>query len=193
MNVFSKLAVAGILLGGATGYVQAQTAQPEPVQTTQDAQTADNDDMMGFGHGRHHGERHGMGEHRGETRGEGRGGRMMQMNDANGDGFIGEEEAAAMADHAFIRLDQNQDGTLDKSEFATPRHRGGGWRAWFGLGADEAAAVQKVREEKFATLDADKDGKLTKAEFFAEAKAKLAAADTDKDGKVSPWEFRAAK
>ena len=46
--------------------------------------------------------------------------------------------------------------------------------------------VEKVRKDKFATLDTNKDASLDKAEFFAEAKAKLAAADTDKDGKVTP-------
>jgi hypothetical protein len=179
MNTTLKLALASTLLAGTVGFATAQTAdQPPPPQ----------DEMMMADRG---GDRDGHGGwHRGRGHGE-RGGRMMRMIDANGDGFIGDDEAAAMADRVYMRLDQNNDGSVDKAEFATP-HRRGGIRAWFGFGADELAAVQKVREEKFATQDADKDGKLTKAEFFADAKARLAAADTDKDGKVSPWEFRAA-
>ena len=67
--------------------------------------------------------------------------------------------------------------------------RKGGWFNW-GNSA-EAAAVLKVRTDKFAALDTDKNASVSKAEFFVDAKAKLAAADTDKDGKVTPWEFRA--
>jgi hypothetical protein len=183
MNTTSKLAVVGLLLASTMGYAYAQTAEQTAPDTNQEEQ------MMadrGEGHGGRHYGRHG--DHHGGKRG----GRMMQIMDANSDGVIGEDEAAAMADHMFMRLDRNEDGSVDKTEFTTRGHRRGGVRGWFGFGSDEAAAVQKVREDKFAVLDADKNGMLTKVEFFAEAKAKLGAADADKDGKVSPWEFRAA-
>ncbi len=192
MKPIQKFALIGLFLAGTAGYVAAQTAETAPAPETQTADRSDGQGWGWWGHGGKHGRGHsdGMGDEMGgEHHG---GGRMMQMIDANGDGAIGEDEAAAMADRMFQHLDENNDGTVDKAEFTTPQHRGGGMRSWLGLGTDEAAAVQKVREEKFVALDADKDGKLTKAEFFAEAKAKLAAADTDKDGKVSPWEFRAA-
>jgi hypothetical protein len=39
-------------------------------------------------------------------------------------------------------------------------------------------------------MDADKSGKVSKAEFMAEGKARFASADADKDGVVTPWEFR---
>ena len=45
---------------------------------------------------------------------------------------------------------------------------------------------------RFATLDADKDGKATRAEFMAAAQARFKAADADGDGRVTPWEMRAA-
>ena len=152
-----------------------------------DGDSADNggDDgyngRMGRGHGRH---------------GMMRGGMML---DANNDGVIGEEEAATLADRFFMRLDDNNDGTLSEAEFTTRggrgehrgMHRGMGWRAWFGLSQDEADAVAKVRKDKFAALDTDKNASLSKAEFFADAKTRLAALDSDKDGKVTVWEFRA--
>lgn len=140
-----------------------------------------------------------MGEGGGRMMGEGRGGgRMMAMLDTNGDGAIGDDEAAAIADRMFSRIDANGDGVISQEEFTSgPRGRGmkqgGSWRAWLGLSSDEAAAVQKVRADKFAALDTDKNGSLSKQEFFAEAKARFAAADTDKDGKVTPWEFRAQR
>ncbi len=51
----------------------------------------------------------------------------------------------------------------------------------------------------FAKADADKDGKLSLAEFKASCKdpakgeAKFTAADTDKDGFLTPEELKAAK
>ncbi len=125
--------------------------------------------------------------HRG---GHGKGGRHMQIVDANGDGVIGDDEAATLADHAFNRIDSDGSGDVSVDEFSTVRGEGHGWRNWFGSGAQNDAAVDGLKA-KFATLDADKDGKLTKGEFLADAKARFTAADTDKDGKVSPWEFRA--
>jgi hypothetical protein len=184
-NLIALAAIAAVL--GLTPMIApalAQTAEPEPNQQLAPDQEMGDEalDQMA--------EIHGPGKHGRHHEGR-RGARMMRMIDANADGVIGEDEAAAMADRIFMRMDQNSDSTLDKAEYATPRHRRG-MRAWLGFGAEEVAAVQKVREEKFATLDADKDGKLIKVEFFAEAKTKFASADADKDGKVTPWEFRAA-
>jgi len=50
----------------------------------------------------------------------------------------------------------------------------------------------------FAKADADKDGKLSLAEYKAvntkpDAEAKFAAADTDKDGFLTPEELKAAR
>ncbi len=208
----------------------AQTAEPPagpdagPGGPPPDDMTADGDEMGGWwGHhkGRHarggdcgwggegrHARWGGDGEGRGEP-GMGermghRGQRMMAMIDSNGDGAIGDDEAAAIADRMFSRIDANNDGSISQDEFTSgprgPGHGmragggwGGGWRAWLGLNSEEAAAVQKVRADKFAALDTDKNGSLSKQEFFAEAKARFAAADTDKDGKVTPWEFRAQR
>jgi EF hand len=145
-------------------------------------QMADRGNGEGHGNGRGHGE-----GHRG---GHGKGGRHMQMIDANGDGVVGDDEAATLADHAFNRIDSDGSGDVSVDEFSTVRGGGHGWRNWFGSGAQNDAAVAGLKV-KFATLDADKDGKLTKVEFLADAKTRFTAADTDKDGKVSPWEFRA--
>jgi EF hand len=152
------------------------SAQDSTTATPDTAQMADRGDgARGDRDGRHHG----GGKH---------GGRHMQMIDANGDGVIGDDEAAAIADHAFNRIDSDGSGELSVDEFSTVRG-GHGWRNWFGSGAQSTAMVEGLKA-KYATLDADKDGKLSKAEFLADAKVRFAAADADKDGKVSPWEFR---
>lgn len=149
----------------------------------------------GHKHGRHGGHDGRRGEGRmdnaeGGPMGGHRGMRGPMMIDVNGDGVIGADEAAAMADGMFMHMDHNMDGVVDKAEFTDGPGRGHGWWAgWFN--STEIAAIEKLRADRFAALDTDKDGKVTKAEFFADAQARLASADTDKDGKVSPWEFRA--
>jgi hypothetical protein len=135
--------------------------------------------MRGMGmHGmRGHGEMGGM-----------RGMRGMAMIDANNDNIIGDSEAASLADRGFMRLDRDGSGDLDEGEFTTVRKRGGWWKGWTGAQGEGIAEGLKA---KFATLDADKNAKVSKAEYMADARARFTAADTDKDGKVSPWEFYA--
>jgi EF hand len=190
--LLSSLAVAAI----ATPALAQNAGSPPPAEA--EDQDQDSDDSWGWrkhgghggGHGGEHASQHG-GKHGGEHGGMHRGKHhMMMMIDANADGAVSADEASALADGMFMRHDQNGDDVLDQSEFTTPPHgrRGGGW---FGWGKAEADAVLKVRQDKFAALDTNKDGKLSKDEFFAEAQSRMAAADTDKDGKVTPWEFRA--
>jgi EF hand len=180
MNSLAKLSIAtALMLTTAFGVAFAQQ--------TNDAPLPPGDEQMADQYN------HGDGRHGGHHDGKGRGGKggHMRMIDANGDGVIGEDEAASLADRAFMRHDKDRDGKLTEAEFiAGPGGKRGGWFNW---NSEEKAAVEKVRKDKFATLDANKDASVDKAEFFTEAKAKLAAADTDKDGKVSPWEFRAMR
>jgi Ca2+-binding EF-hand superfamily protein len=172
MQPFTKITASFLVLGLLSAPVFAQEGPPPP-----------SEEMAMNDHG-------GLGDHRGKHGHHGRKhGRMMQLIDANADGVINEDEAAALADGLFMRLDDNRDGSLSEAEFISgPKHR----RGWFNWNSDEAAAVEKVRKDKFEALDTDKNSTVSKVEFFAEAKARLAAADTDKDGKVTPWEFRAA-
>jgi uncharacterized low-complexity protein len=220
MTRLTSIALASaLLLGAAPGLAQAQNATEAPPSTQDETQdcasdamgeghdgcTMDRDGMGQHGMGRdgmghrdgRHGDKHarwrgdrrdGHGRHNGERH-------MMRIIDVNADGIINDDEAASLADFAFMRMDQDRDGTLSTAEFTEMRGfgRGDGFaRGWFNWGGkEEADAVLKVRKDKFTSLDADKNGSVSKAEFFADAKTKLAAADTDKDGKVTPWEFRA--
>ncbi len=181
MKTFIIASSIAALLVGAAGPTMAQTADPQ-----EQTQVAEGGDGMGHGDGHGDGKGHRGGKH--GRHGDDHGGRGMRIIDANGDGVIGDEEAAAIADRMFSRIDADNDGALTETEFTTVRK---GHRGWFNWSAAETDAVVKVRKEKFAALDADKDSKVTKAEFFADAKSRFAALDTDKDGKVSPWEFRA--
>jgi EF hand len=199
MNTFSKLSIASaLMLSTAFGVASAQQAnEPDPAPPAAQCEDGDgpdcDNDMAGNDDRRmgRHGGRHGDGEGRHSMGGRHGGGRGMQIFDANNDGVIGEDEAASMAERGFMRMDRDRDGKVTEAEFtAGPHGKRGGWFNW---NSDEQAAVEKVRKDKFATLDVNKDASLDKAEFFADAKAKLAAADADKDGKVSPWEFRASR
>jgi hypothetical protein len=212
MFKLTSLALASALtLGAAAGLVHAQSDNDAPSAPPARADAQDcGPDGMGDGcrMGPQDGDRDGMdwGHRRdkharwGDRDGHGRdgyghhgGGRMMRIIDANADGVINDDEAASLADFAFMRMDRDSDGALSETEFTEargPGRRDGGWFRW--LARDEAEAVLKLRKDKFVSLDADKNASLSKMEFFADAKAKLAAADTDKDGKVTPWEFRAS-
>lgn len=107
--------------------------------------------------------------------------------DINNDGYINADEAAALAEGMFMHIDRNHDGVIDQAEATTlPGH---GWRKWFG-GNPPQEMLDKLKVA-FAERDADKDGKVTKAEFMKFAETKYAGLDTAKDGKVSPWAFRA--
>ena len=59
-----------------------------------------------------------------------------------------------------------------------------------GYNSQRQAAMQQAKEERFAAMDADADGSVSKEEFLAAAQAHHAAADADGDGKVTPWEQR---
>ena len=41
----------------------------------------------------------------------------MRLIDINADGIINDDEAAALADGQFMRMDQNRDGSLTEVEF----------------------------------------------------------------------------
>jgi EF hand len=202
MKTISKFAVSSaVLMTLATGLAFAQQnaapTPPAPSATTDagsdNGPVADNgphDCMGGEGmgdHGRRHGRSRGDDMCR-EGRGGHRGMRHTMIIDSNGDGFIGPDEAASIADAMFTRIDQNHDNVIDESEVTAMADRHG-WRAWFG-GATPADVTAKLKQA-FAERDADKDGKVTKLEFMTFAQSRYASLDTAKDGKVSPWAFRA--
>jgi hypothetical protein len=163
MKRFLIASIAASLLASAAF---AQTATPQP--------PAQEQQMMERGH--HGKDRHGHGP--GGPRG---------LIDMNFDNVIGDDEAASMADREFQRIDGDRNGALSEAEFTAVRGKG----RWFGWAQSQDQAMTDGLKAKFATLDADKNASVTKAEFFADARTRYASADADKDGKVTPWEFRA--
>lgn len=105
--------------------------------------------------------------------------------DENQDGAVSAEEAASATDRVFTAMDGDDDGAITREEYLSVRMGpGDGWNP------TRQAARQAAKEARYAEMDLDRDGSVSKAEFIDGGKAHFEAADADKDGKVTPWEFR---
>ncbi len=104
--------------------------------------------------------------------GGGRGLPMMQMlrgADANKDGVITLDEALAVADKRFAILDRNKDGSIDKVDFDGMRKE-----------------MVDYRVKRFIhQFGADKDGRVTRAQFNAKAAERFAQMDVNSDGTIA--------
>lgn len=100
--------------------------------------------------------------------------------DANGDGSVTRDEFLARPNAMFDELDGNDDGVLSTAELAErPRHRGHGERGDHGRHAGPAH------------LDADRDGRITQAEFAAGGRMMFEHIDADGDGRITQAEAMA--
>ncbi|MBT4701989.1 MAG: hypothetical protein HOB79_13050 [Rhodospirillaceae bacterium] len=104
--------------------------------------------------------------------------------DQSGDGVVQPDEAAARFERRFGAYDADNDGMVVKDEYMAMRmrvaHRG-------------QAPKYSVLEAKFAGMDSNKDGKVSKAEFIAAGEREYMKSDSNGDGKVTVWEYRAAR
>jgi Ca2+-binding EF-hand superfamily protein len=107
--------------------------------------------------------------------------------DANKDGTVSTAEidgartkavatiAARRAEAAFAQLDTDKNGTLTPAEFAKL-----------------IKPADKLPPSPITSLDANKDGRITTAEYRAGMEARFARLDANKDGVVTPAEARPA-
>jgi hypothetical protein len=116
-------------------------------------------------------------------------GRMTAI-DSNNDNIISDDEAASQVESVFLVMDADEDSELTEEEYMAV-DIGPGFAGM--RNADRQKMMQQRKKARFVEMDADKNGKVSKAEFIAAGKARFDAADTDKDGKVTPWEFRAQR
>ena len=107
--------------------------------------------------------------------------------DTNDDGIISDSEAALHFEQRFVFLDANSDGSLTKDEFLR-------FRPPFHMGDSETLEnLIKRYELRLKTMDSDKDGKVSKAEYMGYHRKQFTAADANKDGKVGVWEYRSLR
>lgn len=131
--------------------------------------------------------------------------------DKDGDGMLSESEFIARAeqhlermlsraDRRLAALDDNGDGTVSAFEFAAragkrhgPRHaRAEGYPSMrHGKGPSAGHGWAEHARARFEAADADKDGRLSTAEFEARAKAMFEELDADGDGRLVREEIAA--
>lgn len=136
----------------------------------------------------------GMGQGRGMGMGQGRG---MNNPDApwrvrfasldeNHDGFISRDELRSNASGVFDAMDGDGDGQLTLAEYKSVR-----MGAQRGLNPARESMMQSRKVARFAPMDTNRDGKVSRAEFLtAHGEAMFARMDRDGDGRVTPLEFR---
>ncbi|MFN3868512.1 MAG: EF-hand domain-containing protein [Hyphomicrobiaceae bacterium] len=79
------------------------------------------------------------------------------------------EKFVERAERAFTRMDVNNDGEINAADFE-PRH---------------SARIDFAKQKRLASLDKDRDGKVTLDEFLAGPKDRFARLDLDGDGKIT--------
>ncbi len=127
--------------------------------------------------------------------------------DVNKDGVVSEVDRDAKLGQKFDEIDAGRDGQISREEW-TAHHRammervhgrmegmeqdgpkGRRGRGHRGMGH---GGMGMMPHEMLKAADTNRDGKLTRAEFDAGAKARFDKADANRDGKLSPDERRAA-
>lgn len=130
--------------------------------------------------------------------------------DANGDGKITRAEFLARAEASFARRDTNKDGVLTQDERragkAGKAHKRKGATGGMGgpfIPAQDASTPQADGAMQgrrggtrgpgagMARMDADKDGRVTRAEFDAASRTRFERMDTNRDGTVDATEMAA--
>ena len=111
--------------------------------------------------------------------GGGRAVRLIEQADANKDGATSRQEFMDFRTAEFPSLDRNKDGVISAAD-VPPRYK------------KRVKAKVAEHADVMAGYDADKDGKVTRAEFDAAPTLIFDRFDTDHDGKVSRAEVNAA-
>lgn len=120
---------------------------------------------------------------------------MFKKMDANNDGVLtAADREARMAERrakAFAAMDTDKNGQISRDEFMAYRQGGKDGAKGSGKGYGKGERGHHGGRMLAGMADADKDGRITQAEFVAAALARFDKADTNKDGTVSVEERKA--
>jgi Ca2+-binding EF-hand superfamily protein len=108
---------------------------------------------------------------------------MMNKIDANGDHMVSKAEWDGYQAKSFAMMDADSSGVLDHDEFMTAKSEE---MVAFATGGYATALRSK---EMLAKIDADSDGKVTRAEFSAFQDKVFASMDTSKKQMVDKYQF----
>jgi len=107
---------------------------------------------------------------------------MMHKMDTNGDGMVSKNEWTTFQDRTFDALDKDKSGYVDTAEFmATPDER-------FAFATAAYARGLKTKE-MFTQIDANGDGRISRAEFLAYHRKIFDMLDKQKKGMVGLVDF----
>ena len=106
-------------------------------------------------------------------------GSMFDRADANADGSLTREEFAAARADQFATRDRNSDGAFDKADI--------------GERAADRPRVTQAMSAMLSQFDADRDGKVSKAEFVDGGLKLFDRADANKNGTLDQKEREEAE
>jgi Ca2+-binding EF-hand superfamily protein len=115
---------------------------------------------------------------------------ILKRYDKNGDGYLSREELPPFLRPQFDKLDRNKDGKLDRQEIAATQRLLQRFRA-AKLPAANSAEVEQIYQ-RLLKLDADGDGKISRAEAKGPLAKQFDKLDTNKDGYLDRSELRRA-
>lgn len=122
--------------------------------------------------------------------------RMIHHADTNKDGRVSQAEMANALSRSFAVLDTNGDGVLSKSELANRKASYKAYRqqvkAERKAGQQAAGVIRmpKAVGKRFAKIDANGDGVISKSELARVAERLFARRDHNKDGYISAADFK---
>lgn len=110
----------------------------------------------------------------------------LQRLDTDKDGAIGLGEARGAGEQRFTRLDADGNGVLSQAEFITLPQGGQ-------VDAERADKIKAWRQKAYDTMAAGNPQGITREAYLARAEQRFQSVDADKDGRITREEAMAAR